>query len=137
MVPNSRLKVAQSPCVTPASGSPAAAPGLSKNTRSVRALPLPRNSTSTTSSPLEAATRSAISRTRSSSSAMHPITYIGDARADLLQRKSGLAPTGVLRQMLVLHNSSQFSNIRPMGDKRQTHQAEEDEVKPGLFRPQA
>jgi hypothetical protein len=26
--------------------------------------------------------------------------------------KSGLAPTGVLRQMLVLHNSSQFSNIR-------------------------
>jgi hypothetical protein len=27
--------------------------------------------------------------------------------------KSGLAPTGVLRQMPVLHNSSQFPNIRP------------------------
>jgi hypothetical protein len=26
--------------------------------------------------------------------------------------KSGLAPTGVLRQMPVVHNSSQFSNIR-------------------------
>ena len=37
--------------------------------------PPPRNSTSTTSSPLEAATRSAISRTRSTSSAMNPVTY--------------------------------------------------------------
>src|SRR5271170_1240009 len=82
MVPNSRLKFAQSPCVTPASTSPLAAPGLSRNTRSMRALPLPRNSKSTTSSPLEAATRSAISRTRSSSSAMHPITYGLAHRAD-------------------------------------------------------
>src|SRR5208282_5674633 len=30
-----------------------------------------------------------------------------------LQLKSGLAPTGVLRQMPVLHNSSQLPNIRP------------------------
>jgi hypothetical protein len=34
--------------------------------------------------------------------------------------KSGLAPTGVLRQMPVLHNSSQFPNIRPWRVKRQT-----------------
>ncbi|MGC1647172.1 MAG: hypothetical protein WA741_15255, partial [Candidatus Sulfotelmatobacter sp.] len=34
--------------------------------------------------------------------------------------KSGLAPTGVLRQMPVVHNSSQFSNIRArvLKDKR-------------------
>ena len=48
---------------------------LSRKTRSMRALPPPRISTSTTSSPLEAATRSAISRTRSTSSAMNPVTY--------------------------------------------------------------
>jgi hypothetical protein len=33
------------------------------------------------------------------------------------QVKSGLAPTGVLRQTPVLHNSSQFSNIRRGGVK--------------------
>ena len=31
--------------------------------------------------------------------------------------KSGLAPTGVLRQMLVLHNSFQLLNIRRLGRK--------------------
>src|SRR5580700_2885665 len=31
--------------------------------------------------------------------------------------KSGLAPTGVLRQMLVLHNSIQYINIRPSAAK--------------------
>ena len=87
----------------------------------MRALPPPRNSTSTISSPLEAATRSAISRTRSTSSAMNPIAYRRwrqQPRAPKL--KSGLAPTGVLRQMPVVHNSSQLLNIRPWRAKRQT-----------------
>jgi len=34
--------------------------------------------------------------------------------------ESGLAPTGVLRQMPELHNSSQVPNIRPEVAKRQT-----------------
>src|SRR5262249_45562461 len=95
--------------------------------RSMRALPPPRNSTSRTSSPLEAATRSAITRTRSTSSAMNPIAYWRMAATPTgLQLKSGLAPTGVLRQVPV-HSSLQFLNIRPERGKRQTarsvHQA--------------
>jgi len=39
--------------------------------------------------------------------------------------ESGLAPTGVLRQMPELHNSSQFPNIRPqmVKDKRERSEA--------------
>jgi hypothetical protein len=50
-----------------------------------------------------------------------------------LQLKSGLAPTGVLRQMPVLHNSSQFSNIRRRGDKRQTTAADLKGVSPATL----
>src|SRR5437660_12103543 len=129
MVPNSRLKLAQSPCVTPASGSPVAAPGLSRNTASMPACPLPRNSTSPTSNPLEAATRSAISRTRSSSSAMHPITCSPAHPAELLcNEKVGLRPLVCFAECL--HNSSQFPNIRGMGDKRQTPEPKLDAREP-------
>src|ERR1700739_1256386 len=108
IVPNSRLKFAQSSCVTPASGSVPAA-GLSKNTRNMRALPPPRNSTSTTSSPLEAATRSAISRTRSTSSAMNPMTYWRMAAApEGLQTKMWAAPQCGASPKA---GTQQFSNI--------------------------
>jgi len=44
--------------------------------------------------------------------------------------ESGLAPTGVLRQMPELHNSSQFPNIRPqmVKDKRERSEARRAQV---------
>src|SRR5258706_6752780 len=69
-------------------------------TRNMRCLPAPWNSMSVISSPLEAATRSAILRTFCSSKAIFSVIYIRIAAENLAQLKSGLAPTGVLRQFL-------------------------------------
>src|SRR6266446_2305280 len=69
-------------------------------TRSMQCLPAPWNSMSAISSPPEAATRSAISRTFCSSKAIFSVIYARVAAQNLAQLKSGLAPTGVLRQFL-------------------------------------
>jgi hypothetical protein len=101
MVPTSRLRFAQSSCVTP--------PGLSMKIRSMRALPDPFSSTSTTSNPLETATRSTTSRTWSISNAMNTVSCRGTS-AQTPQRKSGLSPTGVFRQTSY-YTTVPFTNI--------------------------
>src|SRR5438477_12650248 len=76
------------------------------------------------SSPLEPATRSAMLRTFCSSKAIFSITCAGIAALILLQRKSGLAPTGVLRQFLRT-TTQQFSlptiRLRVRKDKPARH----------------
>src|SRR5258706_16485857 len=87
-------------------------------TRNMRCLPAPWNSMSVISSPLEAATRSAILRTFCSSKAIFSAIYARITAQNLTQLKSGLAPTGVLRQFLRT-TTQQFSipTIRPRGGK--------------------
>src|SRR4029077_2996501 len=87
MVETSRLTLAQSSCVTPS--------GLSMVIRRVRALPPPRISTSTTSTPCAVATRPAISRIVLRSAAIYfvvnrfagPLSGEADLRAEPLRKR--------------------------------------------------
>src|SRR5579862_4171622 len=91
------------------------------NTRNMRDLPPPRKSTSTTSKPREAATRSTMPRTRSMSNAMKTggLTHPGGMAKG--ENKKWACAHWCASPKPVLHNSSEVNNT-PEAGKRQTEE---------------